>query len=469
MQALLKTAPVRAMAAIIPAAVLFFLQLHGLSPGQSHLLAVFTGTIIALAVRAAPTGLIMFLSITLLALTGTLPLDLALAGFGSPTVWLIFSAFVFAQAVAQTRLGLRIAFFFISRFGSNSLSLGYAIAATNLTLAPFVPSDTSRGGIVAPVVKSVAQTLDSEPDTANARTGAYLVLVAFHTNYVASAMFLTGMVGNPLIASLAHGITHQNLSWTAWAAASSVPGLLSLILIPWLLHHLQPPKHRDTRYAREFAAARLSAMGLLSSQEKRLIVILLLTVAGWITSPWHHIDNTLVAFVGLSMLLIGRALEWQDILENKMAWEVLIWFAPILMMTDQLDKQGVMSVIFAPIFGLVHGWPWAFAFTVLAVCYFYAHYGFASLTAQISALFPAFLTAALEGGTPAGLAVWMLAFYSNLNAGITHYGTGSAPIYFSTRYVTQSRWWSIGLIVSIVNIALWIGVGPLWWHFCHFW
>ena len=66
------------------------------------------------------------------------------------------------------------------------------------------------------------------------------------------------------------------------------------------------------------------------------------------------------------------------------------------------------------------------------ILYLYLHYGFASMTAQVTALYPAFLAEALAAGVNPLVAGLSLAYFSNLNAGMTHYGTGSAPLYFGT-------------------------------------
>ncbi len=252
-------------------------------------------------------------------------------------------------------------------------------------------------------------------------------------------------------------------------AASFVPGLLSLLFLPWFLHHLQPPQNADTTHAQNFARSKLEEMGPASRAEKFLIATLILVIAGWMTSPWHGIGNTVVALTGVCVLLLSRVLDWDDILENKRAWEALIWFAALLMMADQLSRQGVMQILFGPVFATIQGWPWAFGLAALVLAYFYAHYGFASLTAQISALYAIFLAAAIAIGSPISLAVWTLAFSSNLNAGITHFGTGSAPIYFGEAYVSQRAWWSIGLVVSFVNLAVWFGIGSIWWSVIGLW
>src|SRR5438309_1805664 len=127
-----------------------------------------------------------------------------LSGFSNVTVWLVFTAFLFSRAFTATGFGIRVGYLFIRRFGWSPLSLGYSIAMADLVLAPFIPSDTARGGgVVFPITRSVASAFGSEPGPTSRRIGAFLVLVSFHTTYTASAMFLTGMAANPLIAEFA--------------------------------------------------------------------------------------------------------------------------------------------------------------------------------------------------------------------------------------------------------------------------
>lgn len=455
---------------LIPGLVLYFAPIAALTVPQRHLLAIFVATIIALVVRPVSMGISVVAAMTLLALTGTLPTTTVLSGFGNTTVWLVFSAFLFARAVTVTGLGTRIAYLFISKFGHTSLTLGYSVAFSNLTLAPLVPSDTARGGgIIAPIVRSLAQALDSNPGPSANRIGSYLTLVGFHCTYLASAMFLTGMAANPLIADFARNVAHVDLTWGRWALAASVPGLCSFALIPWLLHHLNPPDLLDTERAPAHARERLARMGPMRRPEILLMVILIAVIAGWISAPWTHLNIAVVALAGVCAFLLTGVMSWDDLLGDTTAWDALIWFAPLLMMAEQLSDEGVIRIISGAVFHHMNGWPWAVSLAVLAVLYVFAHYGFASMTAHVSALYPAFLGTALTAGVPAPLAAWPLAFFSNLDAGLTHYGTGSAPVYFGLGYVSQATWWGIGLIVCVVNLAVWLGVGLIWWRLIGLW
>ena len=106
---------------------------------------------------------------------------------------------------------------------------------------------------------------------------------------------------------------------------------------------------------------------------------------------------------------------------------------------------------------------------MLLLVYFYAHYAFASITAHATAMYVPFLAVMLAAGAPAGIAVLLLAYGSNLMAGLTHYGTTPAPIYFGAGYVRQSTWWRVGFAASVVTLTIFLTVGVAWWKFLKLW
>jgi len=441
-----------------------------LNQQQGRLLGVFVATIISLVAQPVRMGVTVVIAMTVLAVTFTLPPAKILSGFSNVTVWLIFTAFLFSRAVTSTGFGTRVAYLFIQRFARTPLSLGYSIAAADVILAPFIPSDTARGGgVVFPIARSVALAFGSEPGPTAKRIGAFLVLVSFHATYTASAIYLTGMAANPLIAGFAHDIGHVELTWLRWFSGSCVPGLLTLAMVPWLLLRWTKPEIRDTAPARVLARTELARMGALTREEKWLAAIMFGVMAGWVGQPWHGVNNTFVALAGLSAILLVKVLTWDDLLAEHRAWDALIWFGPLVMMADQLNELGVIKILSGKLFGLMAGWPWLMVLLALVTAYCYVHYSFASMTAHITALYPGFLGAALAGGVPPLMAALALAYFSNLNAAMTHYGTGSAPVYFNAGYVRQGDWWLYGFWISLVNLVIWLGIGPLWWKAVGIW
>ena len=457
-------------AVLVPGLLLYFMPLPAFLPSQRHLLAIFAATIVALVAQPVPMGVSVLLAMTALALTRTLAPARVLSGFSNQTVWLIFTAFLFSRAVSVTGFGLRMAYLLIRRFGHGSLALGYSVVSAGILLAPFIPSDTARGGgVVFPVARGLAQAFGSEPGPTARRIGSFLMLVSFHGNYLASAVFLTSMAANPLIAEFALKIAHVDLTWLRWVQASCVPALLSAMVVPYLVYRLHPPEIRDTSAARLMAGKELRAMGPMSWRERGLVVILIGVMAGWIGSPWHGIPNAFVALAGICAILLAGILTWGDLLAESRAWDALIWFAPLITMADALNETGVIRIVSDALFTHLRTWHWGVAIAALALTYVYVHYAFASMTAHVTALFPGFLAAALATGAPPLVAVLPLAFFSNLNAGLTHYGTGSAPVFFGAGYVPQGEWWRVGFVITAANVLIWLGAGIIWWKALGFW
>jgi DASS family divalent anion:Na+ symporter len=192
-------------------------------------------------------------------------------------------------------------------------------------------------------------------------------------------------------------------------------------------------------------------------------VIALLLVL-WVGGQAWSINATTAAFVGLAVLLITGVLTWQDMLDEKGAWDTIVWFAALVMMASQLNALGFVPWFGETVAQKVSGLEWTTAFLILALVYFYSHYMFASQTAHISAMYAPFLAIALTVGTPPVLAALVLAFFSNLFSSLTHYANGPAPVVFGTGYVSMGAWWGMGAVVSFINIVIWVGVGWIWWE-----
>src|SRR5205085_9856280 len=189
----------------------------------------------------------------------------------------------------------------------------------------------------------------------------------------------------------------------------------------------------------------------------------------WMTNKLHGIDYAVVALLGISVLLLTGVLDWADLISEKAAWSVFIWYGGLSRMAEALGQTGITKRFAEASASLTTGWKWWLALASLLLIYFYAHYVFASITAHVTAMYTPFLIVILAAGTPSYLAVLSLAYFSNLAASLTHYGTTPAPIYFGAGYTTQRTWWWLGLVASVPNILIWAGFGLAWWKLLGWW
>ncbi|MBJ7554098.1 anion permease [Marinomonas spartinae] len=460
---------------------------EGVSANAWHLLALFVGTVVAIIGKVMPIGAIAILAITLVAFTGVTnnspsgAIKDALSGFSNSLIWLIGIAIMISRGLAKTGLGNRIGYYFISLFGKKTIGIGYALAISELVIAPVTPSNTARGGgIIHPIMKSIATSFGSSPEEGSSRKiGHYLALVNYHINPITSAMFITATAPNPLIVKLISDATGANISitWGTWALAALLPGLVCIALVPLVVYAIYPPEVKSTPDARAFAKSKLSEMGVMSYGEKVMVAVFALLLILWAGVPAmlfgsaFAVNTTAVAFLGLSVLLVTGVLSWDDVLKEKSAWDTVVWFSALVMMATFLNKLGLVhwfsTVVESNIEHL--GFGWEISVLILVATYFYVHYFFASTTAHITAMFAAFYAAGLLLGAPPLYLGLLLAGASSLMMSLTHYATGTSPIIFGSGYVSMEDWWIMGFIMSLVNLSVWGIVGGLWWKVLGYW
>jgi DASS family divalent anion:Na+ symporter len=277
-------------------------------------------------------------------------------------------------------------------------------------------------------------------------------------------MFMTAMAANPILTSLSEkqGIP---ITWGTWALAGALPGILSLLIVPWFIYKIYPPEVKETPNAREHALGELKSLGKIRYQEWIMAFTVLVLLTLWIFGKKLGVEVAIAAMVGLSLLLLTGVLEWKSLVKIDSAWETFVWFCVLIMLAGFLKDYGVLSWFTDNVQTHFSGLKWQIAFPLIALIYFYSHYFFASSTAHVTSMYPAFLGLAIILGTPPMLAALVLIFFSNLFGGLTHYSLAPAPLLYGVGYVDIKDWWRIGFLVSIINIAIWSTVGLMWWKF----
>jgi len=442
----------------------------GLKPQAWHLFAIFMGTVVGFILEPLAAGSVALIAMVLAALTGTLKFKEVLTAFSGGTVWLIVSAFILARAFIITGLGKRIAYIVMRAFGDSSLKLVYSLAISDVIIGPAIPSNSARaGGLVFPIVASLCQAFDSQPGASARRIGAFLMTSVFHLDLVVAAMFMTAMVGNPVAAAMAKKILDVDITWTSWFVAAVVPGIVALITIPYVLYKIYPPEIKKTPEAKQMADTVLQEMGPMSRGEKIMLVVFVMLLGLWATAQYTNLDGTLIAFMGLCILLATNVLTWDHVIKETKAWDTLIWVGSVIALSDYLNKLGFISWFAKILENQMVGVSMLAAIVLAFVIYLYSHYFFASMSAHVTAMYGALITLGVAAGAPPFISAFVVALAANICGCLTHFGTGPAPVYFGAGYVDQATWWRLGFIVSVLHIIIWVGVGGMWWKFLGYW
>ncbi|KAI9340954.1 Sodium/sulfate symporter [Pilaira anomala] len=475
-----------------------------------RLLAVFMSCIFALITTSVDISVLVLTALTLLSLTksfqcvdhttgistecrlcGTedpltgIPYDCSggkeafhhsLEGFSSSVVWLIFAAFHLGKAVEVTKLGKRISLIMIRSFGKRVIGLAYAILLSELLLAPFVPSNTARGGgIVLPVVQSIATTLGSTPSH-QPKVGGFLMLVGAHANLLSASMFLTGMAPNPIVIAKANTLYPElQFNFMTWIQGSCVPALVCAAALPLLLAWscgLWKSKPEDEEGSSqlkidgdnivEHAAKELKEMGTLSLKELQLCFVLLVCLVLWVTSGYTKIDSTLVALIGIVALLHMGTVAWSNVANNKNAWETLFWLGGFVTIASQLSEAGASQFLGHKISAAITHLNLP-AVPALAIAYFLTTFIFSSLSAHTVAFVATFLDAGFALGANPMTLTCLLAYFGALGGCMTNFSTGSLAMYYAPGYVTRSKWFIVGAQMALFYLIIYFTIGMGWW------
>ncbi|ECQ9203394.1 TPA: anion permease [Campylobacter jejuni] len=221
-------------------------------------------------------------------------------------------------------------------------------------------------------------------------------------------MFITATAPNPLVVDLIAQATNLevHLTWGQWALGMFLPGIAAMLLMPLVFYFLSPLEIKSTPNASAFAKDKLKELGKMKNSEKIMLSVFVLLL--------------------------------------------LLWAGALGEFASAMGLGEISIMIF------------------LSLAFLYTHYFFASTTAHISAMFFVFYSAGLALGAPPLLYAFIMIVSGNVMMALTHYATGTAPVIFGTGYVTLKKWWSIGFVISIVDIVVMIAVGLFWWKILGF-
>lgn len=426
----------------IPCIIGFMPAPAGLSELAWVLFGIYLAAIVGLVIKPFPEPVVLLIAVAASMVVvgnlsdGAFKTTAVLSGYSSGTTWLVFSAFTLSAAFVTTGLGKRIAYLLIGKIGNTTLGLGYVTVFLDLVLAPATPSNTARaGGIVLPIINSVAVALGSEPEKSPRRVGHYLMMSIYMVTKTTSYMFFTAMAG-----------------------------IIMLLVTPLVIYTMYPPEIKKVDN-KTIAKAGLAELGPMKIREKMLLGVFVLALLGWIFSKSLGVDESTVAIVVMATMLLLGIVTWEDVVKNKGGWNTLIWYGGIIGLSSLLSKVKFFEWL-AEVFknNLAFDGHGNVAFFVIIFLSIIVRYFFASGSAYIVAMLPVFAMLANVSGAPLMLTALALLFSNSYGGMVTHYGGAAGPVIFGVGYNDIKSWWLVGAVLTILTFLVHITLGVWWWN-----
>ncbi len=239
------------------------------------------------------TALIMFLVSVVLDIA---PADVTFTGFHASATWLVFGGLVITIAVQRSGLAARVVQTLVVHLPAQYFAMTFGIAVAAMALAFIMPSASGRAVLVAPLAMALADRLGFAENTP-ARFG--LILAAGMGSTIPAFGILPSTVVSMAFAGAAesiHGIGFTYFDYTLlnFPILGALGVLIQTTLITFLFG-AKPQTDRAAEVPKDW-----------SGDERRLLTILLIALAWWMTDSLHGVSPAWIALAAALLCITPR-------------------------------------------------------------------------------------------------------------------------------------------------------------------
>jgi anion transporter len=368
------------------------------SPAARGTLLVFGLAIIAWTVLRLPDTPVALTAALALVLTSIAPQQSLFDTLGNSLIWLLIAAFVIASALCRSGVAERLAVAAVRRAGT-ARSLFHSLCLVIFATAFVVPSTSGRAALLLPVFLALAAVLDS------ARLKRALALLFPTIVLLSAAASLIGAGAHVVAADFMQQASGARIDFLRWFALGAPFALVtSLAATEIILRAFLTSAERSQR----LDLRTLPSQSGESRQQSAVLSIVLATVAGWMTAPWHGQDVATVALVGALAVTASplTGLSFKQALKD-VEWNLLLFLAATLLLGETLVASGAADALIGARLDAMLSWDTGARLVVVAIACAVAllsHLLIVSRTARATVLIPTLaLPLAGAGLDPAAL------------------------------------------------------------------
>jgi len=274
----------------------------------------------------------------------------AFAPWTSTVIWIAVGGIIIASILMTSGLATRIAFFTIIKSGGsfNGTLIGLAIAG--IVINPFVPSVMGKLAIIVPIALGVCHALGLEAKS----KGASAVMLAAFVGIAGTRIgFYTGDGGIPMMMNIVADITKSPVSWTGYAYHNLLPSLIfTAISIGIIIVALKP---ENTIEKKDVIIEKYKELGLMTSNEKKVAVLLGITILGLVTDSIHKIDPAWIFMVIALITFLPGIRLMNDEKLGKLNYKILFFISGCMAIGTVAGASGAGKWMADLLFPLLSG------------------------------------------------------------------------------------------------------------------
>lgn len=258
---------------------------------------------------------------------GIVPSQVALAGFSENSWFFTIGALGIAAAIGRTSLLQRLALQLL-RWVPIHCQKAYTLflLTAGVLSGPLLPTGKARAAMAVPVSQALIQAAGFGP---RSNGSAAISLSAFIGFSQMSFMFLTASSHCLLAWNFLTPVHKAEFGWLSWLLAALPAGFCITVLMFLSVRFLLSfsPHEKDNLDAKAVEPA-LGNLGAISRKEWITLITLLITVAGWLTTSSHGINEAWVAVAALLVFLLTGILD-KESFKTDVDWGLILFFGVI--------------------------------------------------------------------------------------------------------------------------------------------
>ncbi len=263
------------------------------------------------------------------------PAAVVFSGFQSTTFWLIFGGLVIGAAIRHTGLGQRIALLLARGLGNRYPGIIAGIVLVGLLLGFVMPSSMGRAVLLIPIIMALADRM-GYVERSKGRIG--MLLAAGFGVHVPTFSILPSNIPNTILAGTAETLYRYTPTYGDYLLLHfPVLGLLKsvtlVLLILWLF-----PDHDP----KPLAAGDEPKAEPMSPVQRRLTLLLIVSLGLWVTDAFHHISPAWVSLgAAVICLFPGSGLTSKQAFNQEIGYGSLFFIAGVMGLGAMIAGSGL--------------------------------------------------------------------------------------------------------------------------------
>ena len=325
----------------------------GLDASAIKLLGLISATLIFWVFRTLPDYGVALIFAMIVILTKLESPQTVMGGFASTTWFMTLGVLGLGAAITGSGLFYRLSLHLVRMFPLSYYWQIFATGIMGVVVMALIPQQTARTVITSQMLVNLSESLGYKTPS-RASTG--LFVASFLGLGQLGFLFLTGSTTSLIAWGLLPADVRAQFTWGYWFVAALPPTIVVIIIVLLCAIFIYRPESQP-KISYTMVRTQLNILGRLSFKEWISLGVLLFTVGGWLTAPYHGIDGAWIAIIAFAVLVNTGVIDW-NMLRKGIDWELLIHMGvtlsiPTLLRQSRIDQWlvDVISPLILPFMG----------------------------------------------------------------------------------------------------------------------